>query len=35
VGILAAALALWRRLPFIAVVVIAGAATAVTRTFVG
>jgi uncharacterized membrane protein len=35
VGLLAAALALWRRLPFVSVVVIAGAATAVTRTFVG
>jgi hypothetical protein len=35
VGLVAAALALWRRLPFVVVVVIAGAATAVARAAAG
>ncbi|MEM7339573.1 MAG: AzlD domain-containing protein [Actinomycetota bacterium] len=35
VGIVAAGLALWRRLPFVVVVLIAAAATAITRALVG
>ena len=31
VGVAAAAIALWRRLPFVAVVIVAGAATALVR----
>ena len=31
VGVVAAAVALWRRLPFVAVVIVAGAATALVR----
>ena len=35
VGLAAAAVALWRRLPFVAVVIIAGAATAAVRAITG